>query len=36
MEVFATVAKSYRVEIFRNEVEKVVKAIKFSEFEAQE
>jgi hypothetical protein len=36
MEVFATMAKSFRVEAYKSDVEKVVKAIKFSEFEAQE
>ena len=36
MEVFATMAKSFKVEQYKSGIENVVKAIKFSDFEAQE
>lgn len=36
MEVFATVAKSFKVEQYKSQIENIVKAIKFSDFEAQE
>jgi len=36
MEVFATIAKSFKVEQYKTGVENVIKAIKFSAFEAEE
>lgn len=36
MEVFATLAKSFKVEQYKTGVEGVIKAIKFSDFEAAE
>jgi hypothetical protein len=36
MEVFATLAKSFKVEQYKSGVENVIKAIKFSDFEASE
>lgn len=36
MEVFATIAKSFKVEQYKKNVETVIKAIKFSDFEASE
>jgi len=36
MEVYATLAKSFKVEQYKSGVENVIKAIKFSDFEASE
>jgi hypothetical protein len=36
MEVFAVVARSYKVESYKKGLETTIKAIKFAEFEAEE